>query len=93
MYRYVGYKGFYLFGKIFIGGEKAGTYKTVKQAFIGSTTSSPKFAATLEELRNTTFMQIISGEKPASEFDNFVTQWNSLGGQTFTQEVNDQLKK
>lgn len=93
MYRYVGYKGFYLFGKIFIGGEKAGTYKTVKQAFIGSTTSSPKFAGTLDELRNTTFMQIISGEKPVSEFDNFVTQWNSLGGQTFTQEVNDQLKK
>ena len=93
LYRYVGYKGYYLFGKIFIGGEKAGTYKTVKQAFIGSTTSSPKFEGTLTELRNTTFMQIISGEKPVSEFDNFVTQWNNLGGTTFTQEVNEQIKK
>lgn len=93
MFRYVGYKGFSLFGKIFIGGEKDGTYKTVKQAFIGSTVSSPKYAGTLDELRNTTFMQIISGEKPVSEFDTFVTQWKSLGGDTFTQEVNDQLKQ
>ena len=32
---------------------------------------------------------IIIGEKPLSEFDEFVDQWKSQGGDQMTQEVNE----
>jgi putative aldouronate transport system substrate-binding protein len=41
-------------------------------------------------------LKIISGDKPIEYFDEFVTNWNKLGGETITFEVNqwrDSLKK
>lgn len=53
---------------------------------------TPSFIAnkgTLEQLQNTTFAKIITGEAPISEFDKFVTSWKSLGGDAMTKEAND----
>lgn len=48
--------------------------------------------ATLQKLESETFLQIITGDKPVDEFDNFVSQWKSLGGDTITQELADMIK-
>ena len=36
-----------------------------------------------------TFTSIITGQKPVSAFDDFVTNWKKLGGDKITAEVND----
>ena len=46
-------------------------------------------SATLEKLVEETYLKIIMGELPVSEFDTFVENWKSLGGDEITQEVND----
>lgn len=49
--------------------------------------------ATLQKLVQETFIGIIRGNKPASEFDSFVNQWKQLGGDKITQEVNTWWQK
>lgn len=44
--------------------------------------------ATLEKLQLETFTKIITGNADISEFDAFVENWEKLGGQTITEEVN-----
>jgi putative aldouronate transport system substrate-binding protein len=36
-----------------------------------------------------TFISIIYGKAPVSEFDNFVKKWKEMGGEQITEEVND----
>lgn len=43
----------------------------------------------LMKLQDETILGIIIGEKPLSAFDDFVEQFNSLGGDRITQEVNE----
>jgi len=43
----------------------------------------------MDQLQQETFTKIITGDLPVSAFDDFVTQWNSLGGTDITKEVND----
>lgn len=43
----------------------------------------------MDKLRDTTFLSMIMGETPISEFDNFVSQWKSLGGDDIGKEVNE----
>ena len=58
--------------------------------FYGSATDTMKTkSATLEKLVEETYLKIIMGELPVSEFDTFVENWKSLGGDEITQEVND----
>ncbi len=45
--------------------------------------------ASLNKLELETFTRIITGEADISEFDTFVEQWNTLGGEKITQEMND----
>lgn len=45
--------------------------------------------AVLEDLEIQTFTNIITGQSPVDEFDSFVEQWNALGGEMITQEVNE----
>ena len=47
--------------------------------------------ATLEKLEDETFLQIILGEKPIEEFDKFVEQWKSLGGDEITAELQEMV--
>jgi putative aldouronate transport system substrate-binding protein len=43
----------------------------------------------LMKLQDETILGIIIGEKPLSAFDDFVEQFNNLGGEQITQEVNE----
>lgn len=43
---------------------------------------------TLEKMQNEVFVKIILGA-PIEEFDKFVQDWNKLGGEQITKEVND----
>ncbi|MGL6175244.1 MAG: extracellular solute-binding protein [Cellulosilyticaceae bacterium] len=45
--------------------------------------------ATLNKLEAQTFAQIIIGASPLDEFDKFVEEWNKLGGEKITKEVNE----
>lgn len=45
--------------------------------------------AVLEDLEIQTFTNIITGQSPVDEFDSFVEQWNVLGGEMITQEINE----
>ncbi|GAB2564214.1 extracellular solute-binding protein [Gracilibacillus alcaliphilus] len=45
--------------------------------------------ATLEQLQNEVFTKIILGDADIDEFDKFVEDWKSLGGEQITQEVNE----
>jgi len=49
--------------------------------------------ATLEKLETETFTRIITGDAPIEEFDKFVEQWNKLGGDQITKELNEWHKK
>ncbi|MNC68844.1 hypothetical protein D3C76_114460 [compost metagenome] len=41
----------------------------------------------LQKLESETFLNIIVGDSPLSDFDLFVAKWKSLGGDAITQEV------
>ncbi|QJD86311.1 hypothetical protein [Cohnella herbarum] len=58
-------------------------------AFIGTTDLMQKKKASLDDLEKRTYLEIITGKKPIDEFDKFVAQWKSMGGDDITAEVND----
>lgn len=47
--------------------------------------------ASLEKMELQTVLQIIVGEAEMSSFDEFVENWTSAGGQTITDEINEEL--
>lgn len=47
--------------------------------------------ASLEKLEQQTILKIIVGEADMSAFDEFVDNWTSAGGQTITEEINEEL--
>jgi len=51
--------------------------------------SMPRYWASLEAFRETTYMQIIRGEHPIEFFDTFVEQWLNMGGATIKAEANE----
>ena len=55
---------------------------------MGSTDSMVQYNTTLNQLALESFTKIIMGSAPIDEFDNFVSQWKSLGGDKITEEVN-----
>ncbi|WMT39583.1 extracellular solute-binding protein [Paenibacillus sp. D2_2] len=46
-------------------------------------------SATLTRLMNETFMRIILGDLKVDAFDKYVEDWNKLGGEQITKEVNE----
>ncbi|MDR0896575.1 MAG: hypothetical protein LBN04_01835 [Oscillospiraceae bacterium] len=54
-----------------------------------TTASMPDKWTSMETLRQTTFIQIITGEKSVDEYDAFVTQWYDMGGTAITDEANE----
>lgn len=66
---------------------QTGGYSRVTLAI--TTASQPQYWTSLETLRETTYMQIITGEKSIDAFDDFVTEWYARGGQTITDEANE----
>jgi putative aldouronate transport system substrate-binding protein len=63
----------------------------VKPATFQSTPTMEERWATLSKLEQETYTRIILGQKPLDEFDNFVRQWRSLGGDQIIKELNDIL--
>ncbi len=47
--------------------------------------------ASLEKLEQQAILKIIVGEADMSSFDEFVANWTSAGGQTITDEINEEL--
>lgn len=66
--------------------NKLGIYNAFQGA--ATPTMSEKMA-TLKKFQDETFTKIIMGEAPISDFDKFVSEWKSLGGDQITQEVNE----
>ncbi len=60
---------------------------------MGSTDGMVQYNTTLNQLALETFTKIIMGQVSVDEFDNFVKQWKSLGGDQITQEVNKAIGK
>lgn len=56
------------------------------------TAAMGKYSATLTTLLEETFTKFVMGAKPLSEFDAFVEEWKSLGGDEITVEVNEWYK-
>lgn len=51
--------------------------------------SSGKYWGDLSKLKIDTYAGIVFGNKPVSAFDDFVKQWNSMGGAELEKEAND----
>lgn len=45
--------------------------------------------AELDKLRNNTFLSMVMGETPVSDFDKLVEQWKAQGGDEIAKEVNE----
>lgn len=45
--------------------------------------------SSLDKLQAETYVNIIMGTQSADSFDEFVTNWKSLGGDQITEEVNE----
>ncbi|QDJ26972.1 hypothetical protein BHS00_03890 [Lactococcus carnosus] len=64
-----------------------GLLTEIDSPFFGNTKTLEEKGADMDKLREETFMKMITGAKPLSDFDNFVKQWNKQGGTQVTQEV------
>ena len=45
-----------------------------------------------EELEKKAYLEIVTGQKPLSYFDEFVKEWNRQGGEKIRGEVAQELK-
>lgn len=62
----------------------------INEAFAGAPTKTMvERLATLEKMEKEVFVKIIMGAAPIEEFDKFVSDWNKLGGEEITKEVNE----
>lgn len=66
---------------------------TINPVFFGQTESMGMIWETLKTMERKTIMQIVTGEVPISEFDNFVEEWKAAGGDTITAEVSEKVNK
>lgn len=75
-----------------IGVYKANDAYVLNEFYGAPTPGMTKNQVTLDKLEIETFTKIILG-KSIDEFDKFVDQWNKLGGEEITKEVNDLFLK
>lgn len=59
----------------------------IPSAFFGTTDTMATKWTNLQKLETETLLQIVMGEKPVDEFDQFVEQWYALGGQEILDEI------
>ena len=55
---------------------------------LADTDAMTSYGTTLEQLALETITKMINGSTPVSDFSTFIDQWNSLGGDEITAEVN-----
>ena len=68
-------------------------YIPVYNAYSGQTETMQAKWANLKKMEEETFAQIIMGKADISEFDTFVKNWKSQGGDQILKEINDELSK
>jgi putative aldouronate transport system substrate-binding protein len=69
-------------------------YKTNNQLMIDKFVGAPtetmvEKKSTLDKMEKEVFVKIIMGQSSIDEFDKFVNDWNKLGGEAITREVNE----
>lgn len=64
----------------------------VRGVFYGNTQLMKSKWTELQNLESETFLNIIVGDSPLSDFDVFVAKWKSLGGEAITKEVAETVK-
>lgn len=55
---------------------------------LADTDAATQYGTTLQQLTLENVTKIINGSTPVSDFDKFIEQWKSLGGDAITEEVN-----
>ena len=68
-------------------------YIPVYNAYSGQTETMEAKWANLKKMEEETFAKIIMGKADISEFDTFVKNWKSQGGDQILKEINDELSK
>lgn len=68
-------------------------YVPVYNAYNGQTETMEAKWANLKKMEEETFAKIITGKADISEFDTFVKNWKSQGGDQILKEINDELSK
>ena len=68
-------------------------YIPVYNAYSGQTETMKAKWANLKKMEEETFAKIIMGKADISEFDTFVKNWKSQGGDQILKEINDELSK
>ena len=68
-------------------------YIPVYNAYSGKTETMQAKWANLKKMEEETFAKIIMGKADISEFDTFVKNWKSQGGDQILKEINDELSK
>ena len=68
-------------------------YIPVYNAYSGQTETMQAKWANLKKMEEETFAKIIIGKADISEFDTFVKNWKSQGGDQILKEINDELSK
>ena len=60
--------------------------------YYGQTPSSQELGGQIGTMQSEFFLQVLSGEVPLDDFDDYVKRWYELGGQTITDEVNEAVR-
>ena len=68
-------------------GQEVGNMNQVFDASYTQTESMDSKWATLEKLEDETFLKILDGEASVDAFDEYVEQWNALGGTDILAEL------
>lgn len=68
-------------------GQEAGNMNQVFDASYSRTETMDSKWATLEKLEDETFLKILNGEASIDAFDEYVEQWNALGGSDIIAEL------
>ncbi len=66
----------------------------LNQVYAATYAESPSMEmmwAALTTLEDEFFLQVLVGDTSVDEFDNFVSQWKALGGDTITKEINEMV--
>lgn len=71
---------------------RKGQTRQVKSLFFGETKTMKSNWWRLEELEKKVYLEIVTGQKPLSYFDEFVKEWNRQGGEKIRGEVAQELK-
>jgi putative aldouronate transport system substrate-binding protein len=95
-----GNNAFWGINRVFgINGSRSIAIKYIKdnmlmenEFFVAATPVMTEKMATLEKMRDTTFINIITGSASIDAFDKFVEDWKKTGGNDITKEVNDWYK-